>query len=184
MAHGIDRGSGSDVALAGSAVALAGATLAWPAVTVPVLGVLFGLNLLITGSVRAVLMTFAAVAYPVPYRIVAAVLGALTAVLGVLCLRDVQAAAVLLALVAGIGWLLGGVTDLVLGRAGDAVALSGWRLGIGTAAALAAIGVLVWPSLTLAGLVPVAAVLFLIAAAVELGAALIALRRRRIGLPP
>jgi len=157
-------------------IGVAVAALAWPAVTVRVVGILFGVNLLITGLVRAGL-SLVLTAYPVPYRVIAVVFGVLTAALGVLCLRHVGASAVLLVLVVGTGWLLDGVTELALGLAAGRDPLQGWRLGIGVAAVLASVAVLVWPVLTLDAFVGIAAVFFVVIGSAEIAVALAALRR-------
>lgn len=164
------------LALGTLTIAIGAAALAWPDVTIRIVGVLFGLSLVTTGLVRVALIPFA-VAYPVPYRITAVVLGGLTAALGVVCLRHVTASAALLVLTVGIGWLLGGLTDLMLGTAGDRDLLRGWRLGIGTAAVLAAVAVLVWRSLTLDSFVVLGALFFLIIGTAEVAAGLAELRR-------
>lgn len=158
-------------------IGIAVAALAWPAATVRVVGILFGVNLLITGLVRAGLMLVVA-AYPVPYRVIAALFGVLTAALGVLCLRNVGASAVLLVLIVGIGWLLDGVTELALGLAGGRDPLRGWRFGIGVAAVLASVAVMLWPVLSLDSFVAIAAVFFVVIGAAEIAAAVSALRRR------
>jgi uncharacterized membrane protein HdeD (DUF308 family) len=79
----------------------------------------------------------------------------------------------------GIGWILGGITDLAFGAVAEGDPLRGWRFGIGVAAVLAAIAVLVWPALTLASFVTIAAIFFVVISTAEISVACWGLRRRR-----
>jgi uncharacterized membrane protein HdeD (DUF308 family) len=157
-------------------VGVGAAALVWPDVTVRVVGILFGLNLALTGFVRAALIMLMP-AYPVPYRITAVCLGCLTAAVGVWCLLNVTASAILLVLAVGIGWLFAGTTDLVLGMAGDRDLLRGWRLGIGTAVVLASIAVMAWRSLTVDSFVAIGAAFLIVIGMAEALAGLLEHRR-------
>jgi uncharacterized membrane protein HdeD (DUF308 family) len=170
-------------ALGALTIAVSVAALTWPEPTVRVIGVLFGVNLIIIGLVRAVL-SLVATMYPVLYRIAAVVLGVLTAVLGVICLRHLVASAVLLILVVGIGWLLDGVPALAAGIVREKDPMRGWRFGIGTAAILTAVGVFIWPALSLDNFVAITAVFFVAIGTAEAVAALATLCGHRSETAP
>jgi hypothetical protein len=71
---------------------------------VRVLGLLFGLNLVVTGSVRAVLLCFVP-GYPRLYRVLGIAVGVLSVHAGILCLRHRTASFVLLLLLVFLSWL-------------------------------------------------------------------------------
>src|SRR4051812_12097355 len=75
---------------------------AWPSATLQVVGVLFGLNLLILGVVRAGQFLFTADA-PVTGRIIGVIFGVLVALLGILCLRNVAGSLKLLLVIVALG---------------------------------------------------------------------------------
>jgi uncharacterized membrane protein HdeD (DUF308 family) len=158
-------------------IGIAMAALVWPELTVRVVGILFGVNLLVTGLLRTALC-LAIATHPPLYRAMAVIFGLLTAALGAVCLRNVAASALLLVLVVGIGWILGGMTDLAFGAVADRDPLRGWRFGIGVAAVLAAIAVLTWPALTLDSFVTIAAIFFMVISSAEIAVACWGLRRR------
>jgi uncharacterized membrane protein HdeD (DUF308 family) len=146
------------------------AALAWPEPTLRVAGALFAANLIVTGLVRAALSLLIAM-YPKPYRVWAAILGVLTAALGIACLYDLAVSALLLALIVGIGWLFDSPADPLGGGH-----LGGWRFGIGLAAIPAAAAVLVWPVPGVANFVTFAAIFFITMGTIETTAAITALR--------
>ncbi len=119
---------------------------AWPSATLHVVGILFGLNLLILGAVRACQFLFVTDA-PATGRILGVIFGVLVALLGILCLRNVAGSLKLLLVIVALGWLLDGLAEIFtsVGSAG-----SGWRIGLGIVAVLASIAILVWPGLGLA----------------------------------
>jgi uncharacterized membrane protein HdeD (DUF308 family) len=170
------------IALGTLTVGVGSAALVWPEVTVRVVGILFGLNLVLTGFVRAVLIMLMP-AYPVRYRITAVVLGSLTAALGMWCLLNATASAALLLLAVGIGWLFTGATDLVLGAPGDPDRLRGWRLGVGTVTVLAAFAVMVWRSLTVDNFVTIGALFLVVIGVAEAFAGLLDLQRHHRPVP-
>ncbi|WP_436533125.1 HdeD family acid-resistance protein [Actinoplanes sp. HUAS TT8] len=143
----MNRGSGWISLAAGVAALILGiVAFAWPAATLQVVGVLFGLNLLILGVVRAGQFLFVPDA-PVTARILGVVFGVLVGLLGILCLRNVAGSLKLLLVVVALGWLLDGLAEIFtsVGSTGG-----GWRIALGLVAVLASIAVLVWPGLGLA----------------------------------
>ncbi|GIE47145.1 hypothetical protein Ani05nite_06790 [Amorphoplanes nipponensis] len=87
------------------AIGAGAAAFVWPSATVRVAGLLFGLDLVVIGTIRAVLLLVVP-GYPEWYRIVGACCGVLTAVAGVLCLRHVAVSVVLLSVTLLLGGML------------------------------------------------------------------------------
>lgn len=151
------------------------AAFAWPSATVRVVGFLFGLNLLLTGSIRAVLWLLLS-GYPVLYRVLGVIFGVLTAIVGIVCLRNVTGSAILLVLIVGIGWLLDGLVELFLGLGGLGEPGRGWRVAASVAYLLAAIAVLVWPELSLATFLTVGAIILIVLGCTHVVGAVASLR--------
>lgn len=148
--------------LAGFATVVIGiAALSWPDATVRVVGALFGLNLLITGLVRAGLC-LVLTSYPGLYRVLGVVFGVLTAIIGIVCLRNVAVSAVLLVLIVAIGWLLEGIVEIAAGVLGANDPIRKWRIADGVLSAGAAIIILVWPALSLRTFLALGAVLLIV----------------------
>jgi uncharacterized membrane protein HdeD (DUF308 family) len=128
------------------AIALGIAAYAWPHATVQVIAVLFGVNLIVTGFVRAGLSLFQTT-YPVFYRLLSVVFGVLTGLIGILCLRNPTGSLVLLVVVVALGWLLDGLAQIMLGIGGPAEERHGARIATGLIMVLGAIAILVWPKI-------------------------------------
>jgi uncharacterized membrane protein HdeD (DUF308 family) len=110
--------------VASGAVGLA--ALVWPDVTVVVLAVLFGLQLLVAGTYQIC----AAIAMPdtsAATRTLYVIVGFLAYVIGVVCLRSPEQTVVVLTLVLGAFWLVNGVVDLVQGISGRGEPGRLWR---------------------------------------------------------
>jgi uncharacterized membrane protein HdeD (DUF308 family) len=94
--------------LVGAAVAAAvgAAVLGWPRATLTVVGVLFGVYLLVTGALQLLLGGLARAWGGFP--LLALLSGALSVALGLLCLGSGATSVVLLAWWVGIGWMMRG----------------------------------------------------------------------------
>jgi uncharacterized membrane protein HdeD (DUF308 family) len=100
------------IALGALSVVLGLAALLWPGVTLLVVAMLFGLQLIAAGLVRIVAAATLS-ALPRSWRAIAGVLGVLTVVAGVICFARPGTSLVVLAAVIAIGWLLDGASELV-----------------------------------------------------------------------
>jgi uncharacterized membrane protein HdeD (DUF308 family) len=143
-----------------AAIAVGVAAFAWPDTTIRVVGVLFGLNLLITGLVRAGLCLV--LPYPALYRVLGVVFGVLAAIVGIVCLRNAFASAVVLVLFVAIGWLLDGMIEIAAGLTGTDDPMRAWRVGVGLLYLITAALVLVWPALSLRTFLSVGAVALIV----------------------
>jgi uncharacterized membrane protein HdeD (DUF308 family) len=127
-------------------IALGVAAFAWPEATVQVIAVLFGLHLVVTGSVRAALSLRAT--GTVLHRLLGAVFGVLTGLLGVLCLSDLTGSLVLLLVAVAFGWLLDGLAQLTLAVGGPVEERGGPRIATALVSVAGAIAVLIWPQIS------------------------------------
>ncbi|SNY52992.1 HdeD family acid-resistance protein [Paractinoplanes atraurantiacus] len=135
--------------LAGGILAIVVGVVAfsWPEATLKVVAFLFGLNLLIAGVVRTVALLMSP-GYPVLNRVLGIILGVLTALLGILCMRNVIASLGILLLIVALGWMLDGLAE-IFSTVGSGESGGSWRIGLGIVAVLAGIALLVWPSIGL-----------------------------------
>jgi uncharacterized membrane protein HdeD (DUF308 family) len=100
------------IALGVISVLLGLAALLWPGVTLLVVAMLFGLELIAAGLVRIVAgVTLSAL--PGWWRAMSGILGVLTVLAGIICLVRPGASLFVLAAVIAIGWFLDGASELV-----------------------------------------------------------------------
>lgn len=121
------------------------AALAWPGITLLIIALFFGLELIAAGLVR--LASFSQTkGAPGWSRMLTLILGVLTIIAGIICFFRPGASLIVLAWVIGAGWLLDGISELASGLA---VSRTFWqRLGqvlFGLASIVAAILLVVWP---------------------------------------
>ncbi|GAB5905064.1 HdeD family acid-resistance protein [Mycobacteroides chelonae] len=157
-----------------AAIATGAIVLAWPGQTLLVLGIFFGIYLLLSGLVEIVL-AFA------PHlrgwtRFVNVITGILSIVLGVICLRDQLESVLLLAVWIGAGWIITGIGRVVAGFATRAPG-SGWSVLLGAILTLGGIVLIVYPADSIATLALVSGI-WLIAIGVAQVIDAIQLKRR------
>lgn len=87
------------------------AALVWPAASLMIVGVLFGVSLIVAGVTR-LFVAFAVTRAASSVRILLAVLGGLVLAVGVLATINPAESLVLLGIFIGVGWIIGGVQDL------------------------------------------------------------------------
>jgi uncharacterized membrane protein HdeD (DUF308 family) len=159
------------------------AAFAWPSATVQVIAFLFGLNLLVTGLIRAGLLLFVP-GYPVLYRLLGITFGVLTAIVGILCLRNITGSVMLLLVVIAIGWLLDGLVELFLTLGRPQEPGSGARIAMGLLMILGAIAILVWPKLGLGSFIFIGATILIFVGAGHVISAVGGLRADRRSADP
>jgi uncharacterized membrane protein HdeD (DUF308 family) len=86
-------------------------------------------------------------------RVISAVGGLLSILLGIVALRGLAQAVAILALLIGVGWIIRGVADLVEGIAHPGMPARGWVIFLGLLSLAAGLVVLVWPAITRGALV-------------------------------
>ncbi|MEV0698884.1 HdeD family acid-resistance protein [Saccharopolyspora sp. NPDC050389] len=125
--------------------------LVWPQATLIVLGVLFGVYLLVSGVLQIVAAFGTHVTAAI--RVLAFISGALSILLGLLCFRGEMQSILFLGLWIGIGWLFRGVTQTTASIADRAMPARGWQIFMGIITALAGIVLMVSPLASVALLV-------------------------------
>ncbi|RKT84926.1 Uncharacterized membrane protein HdeD, DUF308 family [Saccharopolyspora antimicrobica] len=140
--------------------------LVWPAATLVVVGVLFGIYLLVSGVLQIVAAfgTHRSVAI----RVLAFVSGALSILLGLLCFRGEMQSILLLGLWIGIGWLFRGVTEITASVADRDMPARGWRIFLGVLTALGGVVLIVSPLASVALLVLFGGIWLLVVGVVEI----------------
>ena len=132
------------LATAGAASVVLGVlVLVWPHATLTVVGILFGIYLLVSG----VFQIAGAFGSHVPgaMRAVWFVSGAVCVMLGLICFRGATESILLLGLWIGFGWLLQGVMLTAVALSTEGLPARGWQLFLGVITAIAGIVLIVSP---------------------------------------
>jgi uncharacterized membrane protein HdeD (DUF308 family) len=156
--------------------------VAWPDATVAVVAVLFGINLLFDGFMRVLQAILTPAAGTAP-RVLYGLLGIVSIVIGVLCLRNLLQTVAVLVLLVGLFWLIAGIVEIVValssGPPSRWTARTALALGTGIVAVLAGVVVLAYPQVTVGTLVVLLGASLLVYGVVSVVAAL----RLRSGTP-
>ena len=118
------------------------AIMAWPDVTVGIIAILLGVWLLISG-IFSLVSSFTTTG-DTAGRVFMGIAGAIAIILGVLCFRGDETE--ILALFVGIGWLMQGIFQIIVGSQSRGQEGRGWDIFLGVIGAIAGIIVLVWPA--------------------------------------
>ena len=153
------------------------AVLAWPGRTLIVVAVLFGVQLVVTGIFRFV-AAFASEDLTGGTRVLLAVLGVLSLIIGLYAVRHVLVTLLALALLLGIYWVVSGVVELFMALSAHGVPGRGWTVVMGVISMLAGLLVLVYPAISLLTLAVVLSVWLLVLGLMEIT---LAIRARSAG---
>ncbi|NUR26105.1 MAG: HdeD family acid-resistance protein [Catenulispora sp.] len=128
-----------------AAIAVGVITLVWPGRTLLVLGVLFGLYLLISGVMEIVAAFGDHISAGM--RVLNVIVGALSILLGVFCFRNsLHNSILLLSLWIGIGFLMWGIATVVTSAsAPSGIPGRGWGVFLGVLTAIGGIIMISWP---------------------------------------
>lgn len=148
--------------------------LAWPDRTLVVVGVLFGIYLLIAGIGQIVMASGAHVSGGL--RALGFVSGALFILLGLMCFRSAFQSVTLLGIWIGIGWLFRGTAGAFSTMDAPSVPGRGWAVFFSIVMALAGVLLIVDPIGSLATLALLAGIWLVVLGAMEIGHAFV-LRR-------
>ncbi|MFG2395780.1 HdeD family acid-resistance protein [Streptomyces lydicus] len=148
-----------------AAIALGVLVLAWPQETLRVVGVLFGIYLLIIG----VFQLAAAFGTHVPghLRALHFLTGALSVLLGLICFRGTLQSILLLALWIGFSWLLRGTMVTATAASAPNTPARGWMLFTGIIGMLAGIVLIVSPVASIGALTLVAGIMAIVLGLIE-----------------
>ncbi|MBM7774277.1 uncharacterized membrane protein HdeD (DUF308 family) [Actinokineospora baliensis] len=127
------------------------AALVWPRASLGLLALLFAITLIANGVVR-VLQAIADDSASGGGRVLLGVVGALSLLVGLLCLRSPSQTLTLFAVLAGSWWLVGGVLAVVAALGDRGGEGRGWSVVLGVLSAVAGAYVLVQPEISLAAL--------------------------------
>jgi uncharacterized membrane protein HdeD (DUF308 family) len=120
-----------------AALVLGVLVLLWPGATLLATGVLFGVYLLVSGVLQ--LVSAFGTHKTTSLRVLAFASGALSILLGLLCLRGATQSILLLALWIGIGWLIRGITQTIAALHDRDAPARGWQIFLGVLTFIAGI---------------------------------------------
>jgi uncharacterized membrane protein HdeD (DUF308 family) len=140
--------------------------LEWPGRSVVVIAVLFGLQLLAAGIYRFV-AAFAADEASGSTRVLLALLGVLSFVVGLYALRHILVTVAALALLLGIFWIVNGAIETFTALAHRGMPGRGWTVFMGLLSVVAGLVVLAYPGISLATLAVVLGIWLLVLGVME-----------------
>jgi uncharacterized membrane protein HdeD (DUF308 family) len=143
------------------------AALVWPGRTLVVVAVLFGIQLIVTGIFRFA-AAFASDDLTGGTRVLLAVLGVFSLIIGLYAVRHILITLLALALLLGIFWIISGAVELFTALAQRGMRGRGWTATMGILSILAGIVVLVYPGITLVVLAVVLGVWLLVFGAMQI----------------
>jgi uncharacterized membrane protein HdeD (DUF308 family) len=152
-------------------------TLAWPGRTIVVLAVLFGVQLVVAGIFRFV-AAFASDDESGATRVLLALLGVLSFIVGLYALRHILITIATLALLLGIFWIVNGTVEAFTALSHRAMRGRGWTVFMGVLSIVAGVVVLVYPGISLATLAVVLGFWLLVFGIMEI---VLAFRLRSVG---
>ncbi len=176
MVAGLGRHWGWVLAFGILTLAVGVVVLVWPGRTLIVVAVLFGIQLVVMGIFRFV-SAFAVSDVGGGTRVLYALLGVLSLIIGLYALRHVLITLLALALLLGIFWIVSGAIELFNALAHSEVEHRGWLIFTGILSIVAGIVVLAYPGISLVTLAIVLSIWLLIYGVMEIT---IAFRIRRL----
>ncbi|HJQ48879.1 MAG TPA: DUF308 domain-containing protein [Amycolatopsis sp.] len=169
MAGALARSSAGIISIGVIAVIAGIAVLAWPHATAKVIAIIFGIFALINGVFQLV----SAIASDGPRgagaRVLLALAGVLSLLLGIVCLRHPFQTLAILTLLLGLFWVVSGVVGVVHAAGSPEMSGRGFAIFAGVITALAGIVLLVYPSVSLTVLVWLLGLQLLVSGAVVVG---------------
>jgi uncharacterized membrane protein HdeD (DUF308 family) len=151
--------------------------LAWPGRTIVVIAVLFGIQLVVAGIFRFV-AAFATDDATGGTRVLLALLGVLSFIVGLYALRHVLLTIAALALLLGIFWIVNGAVEVFAALSHRGMGGRGWTIFMGLLSVVAGVVVLVYPGISLATLAVVLGFWLLLFGIMEI---VLAFRLRSVG---
>jgi len=128
------------------------AALVWPGITLLAAAVVFGVQLIVAGIYRLV-AGFASTDGTIATRVLLALLGILSLIVGLYAVRHVLLTIVALGLLLGIFWVANGVIELFTAISHRNMAGREWRMVMGTLSIVAGVILLAIPGISLITLV-------------------------------
>jgi len=135
--------------------------LAWPDATLVVIAVLFGVQLMVAGIFRFI-SAFAVGDEGGGTRVLWALLGVLSFIIGLYALRHVLVTVLALAILLGIFWIVSGSVELFTALSFRAMPGRGWTIFMGLLSIVAGVILLVYPNISLWTLVVLVSIWLLV----------------------
>ncbi|HLH57600.1 MAG TPA: HdeD family acid-resistance protein [Streptosporangiaceae bacterium] len=158
-------------------LAAAIAVLVWPSETLLVVAVLFGIQLIVSGIFRFI-AAFAVDDVGGGTRVLLALLGVLSIIIGLWAVRHVLLTLLALVLLLGIYWIVNGAIEIFTALSHRGLADRGWTVAMGALSLIAGVIVLAYPGLTLYGLAVILGIWLAVFGVMEIAAAF---RLRSVG---
>jgi uncharacterized membrane protein HdeD (DUF308 family) len=143
----------------------------WPGITLLAAAIVFGVQLIVAGIYRLG-AAFASDDASGGTRVLLALLGVLSLIIGLYALRHVLLTIVALALLLGIFWIVNGVIDVFTALSHQAMQGRGWRVFMGILSMLAGVALLAIPGISLFVLVVVLSVWLIVFGVLQISMAL------------
>jgi uncharacterized membrane protein HdeD (DUF308 family) len=147
------------------------AAVVWPGITLLAAAIVFGVQLIVAGIYRLV-AAFASTDATVTTRVLLALLGVLSLIVGLYAVRHVLLTIVALGLLLGIFWVANGVIELFTAISHRNMPGRGWRLVMGTLSVLAGVVLLAIPGISLITLVVLLSIWLIVFGMMEISLAL------------
>jgi uncharacterized membrane protein HdeD (DUF308 family) len=147
------------------------AAVVWPGITLVAAAILFGVQLIVAGIYRLV-AAFASTDVTIATRVLLALLGVLSLIVGLYAVRHVLLTIVALALLLGIFWVANGVIELFTSISHRAMPGRERRLVMGTLSILVGVILLAIPDISLITLVVLLSVWLILFGMLEISLAL------------
>jgi uncharacterized membrane protein HdeD (DUF308 family) len=154
------------------------AVIIWPGETLLVVAVLFGIQLIFSGVFRLVASLSMGEVVGVGTRVLYALLGILSIIIGLWAIRHVVLTLLALVVFLGIYWIVSGVIDIFTAISERGMPDRGWTAVVGILSILAGLIVLAVPGLSLVSLAVILGIWLLIFGLMEITTAF---RLRRAG---
>ena len=152
-------------------------TLVWPGRTIVVVAVLFGIQLVVAGIFRFI-AALASDDESGGTRVLLALLGVLSFIVGLYALRHILITVAALALLLGIFWIVNGAVETFTALSHRGMQGRGWTIFMGLLSVVAGVVVLVYPAISLATLAIVLGFWLLVYGIMEI---VLAFRLRSVG---
>lgn len=147
------------------------AAVVWPGITLLAAAIVFGIQLIVAGIYRLV-AAFASTDATITTRVLLALLGVLSLIVGLYAVRHVLLTIVALGLLLGIFWVTNGVIELFTAISHRNMAGRAWRLVMGTLSVIAGVVLLAIPGISLITLVVLLSVWLIIFGVMEISLSL------------
>ncbi len=147
------------------------ATVVWPGITLLAAAIVFGVQLIVAGIYRLV-AAFASTDVTVATRVLLALLGVLSLIVGLYAVRHVLLTIIALGLLLGIFWVANGVIELFTAISHRNMAGRGWRVVMGTLSVVAGVVLLAIPGISLITLVVLVSVWLIVFGTMEISLSL------------